>query len=223
MTLSEYSLSHLAKDIKFIHKCGFKYIGGVNLAEGSFDWDDDEYITTLVPQLRELVDYYVENDSLPLCQMLDREVSYCETYGKQRQKWCGIGTGCPFFDVDGKLYPCSFCTPMTFKESELKDMMKTDFTNDENFLDEGCLNDCYIYPICGTCSGANYLNNKTFKQRDKSRCRIQKLVTLYVADLEAKRIRKNPNIYDDYALYHTIEAIKNIRNLYLPEFERYLL
>lgn len=222
MTLSEYSLPRLAENIKFLHSCGFKKIYGVNLAEGTFDWNNDNYIKLLVPQLNELVEFYVDNDKLELNQMFNKQLHFCEAEYREKRKWCGIGTGCPFFDIDGKMYPCPFITPMTFTNSELDDILKTDFTNDDNFLDVNCFENCYIYPICPTCSGANYLNNKSFKYRDKRRCRIQKLISLFIADLQAKRIAKNPKIYDDYTLYHNIEAIKKIRSLYLPEFEMYL-
>ena len=218
MTLSEYSLGRLAKDIKFIHSLGFNKIGGVNLAEGSFNWNKDEYIKLLIPQLVELVEFYVENDHLPPNQMLEKKIDICE-YKKKREKWCGIGTGTPFFDVDGKRYPCSFITPMTFPQNELGDILKTDFSNDENFIDDDCFNNCYIYPICPCCLGADYMVNKTFKKRNKSKCRIQKLITLFAADMQAKLIQKNPKRYDDTTLYHTIEAIKKIRSLYLDEFK----
>jgi len=222
MTLSEYSLSHLAKDIKFLHSKGIKDISGVNLSEGDFDWSDDKYIKLLVPQLKELVEFYTNNDSLYLNQMFRKQLHLCEAKEKERYKWCGIGTNCPFFDVDGRRYPCAFITPMTFTSNELVDILKTDFTNNDNFLDVDCFENCYIYPICPTCAGANYLVNKTFKKRNKCRCRIQKLTSLFIADLQAKRIEKKPKIYDDYTLYHTIEAIKKIRSLYLSEFEEYL-
>ncbi|MCM1044988.1 MAG: radical SAM protein [Candidatus Gastranaerophilales bacterium] len=221
MTLSEYSLPRLADNIKFVHSLGFKTIRGVNLAEGDFDWSDDKYIEILIPQLKELVEYYLENDNLVPNQMLNRHIRYCEAKERERRKWCGIGTGCPFFDVDGKMYPCAFITPMTFSQDEISDIISTDFSDHDAFIDEDCFNDCYIYPICPTCSGANYLKNKNFKQRDKSRCSVQKLITLFVADLQAKKIAANPKIYDDSTLYHTIEAIKKIRSLYYDEFQKY--
>ncbi len=219
MTLSDYSLGHLAENIKYVHSLGFKNIRGVNLAEGDFDWDDDEYIRILVPQLEELVDFYLEHDDLTPNQMFDKHLHICEVKNRQRRKWCGIGVGCPFFDVDGKMYPCAFITPMTFSRDEISDILHTDFTDDDAFIDDDCFDNCYIYPICPTCSGANYLNNKTFKKRDKRRCRVQKLIALFVADLQAKKIIKNPKLYDDDKLYHTIEAIKRIRFLYLQEFQ----
>ena len=141
----------------------------------------------LIPQLSELVDFYLEHDELSPDQMFDKRLEYCEAKERQKKKWCGIGTGCPFFDVDGKKYPCPFITPMTFSQEELSVILSTDFEQDELFVDDDCFNNCYLYPICPTCSGANYMKNKTFKRRDKSRCAIQKLIALFVADLQAKK------------------------------------
>lgn len=219
MTLSEFSIRHLADNVKFIHNLGFKYIGGVNLAEGDFDWSDEEYIKILTPQLKELVDFYVLHDDYPLNQMFDKKIDLCESTKKERRKWCGIGDGAIFFDVDGKIYPCPFVTPMTFSHEEISQMKKTDFMNPDNFIDEKCFNDCYIYPICSTCAAANYLNTKKFSKRDKSRCEIQKLIALFLADLQARRIIKNPDKYSPEVKFYTIEAIKKIRELYWAQFQ----
>jgi sulfatase maturation enzyme AslB (radical SAM superfamily) len=217
MTLSEYSIGHLAEDVKYLHSLGIKDISGVNLAEGGFDWNKDEYIKTLIPQLSALVDFYVENDTLKPCQLFDKQLNVCEAQNKERKKFCGIGTGTPFFDVDGRRYPCSFVTPMTFPQNELDDILKTDFSNDESFIDDDCFKNCYIFPICSCCSGSNYMVNKTFKKRNRSKCRIQKLLALFIADMQAKRIAKNPARYDETTLFYTIEAIKQIRERYLGE------
>jgi sulfatase maturation enzyme AslB (radical SAM superfamily) len=221
MTLSDYSLYHLAEDIKFIHGFGFN-ISGVNLFEGNFDWGKEEYIKVLIPQLYELVDYYVENKKSPLNQMFDKQLHLCEAKIKNK-KWCGIGNGTNFFDVDGKMYPCSFVTPMTFPEEDVIEMLKTDFTDENNFLDIQCFEKCYIYPICPTCAGSNYMVNRHFAIRNKGKCRIQKLIALFIADLNAKRIRKNKDIFDKETLFYTIEAIKKIRQYYLYEFNEYLI
>lgn len=223
MTLSTYSLSHLAENIKFIYSLGFKSIRGVNLAEGDFEWTNEKYLRMLIPQLSELVEFYLENEEINLDQLFDKQIEQCEAKERQKKKWCGIGTGCPFFDVDGKRYPCSFITPMTYSQEELTAILSTDFEKDELFIDDDCFENCYLYPICPTCSGANYLKNKTFKTRDKSHCEIQKLISLFVADLQAKKIVKNPKIYDDKTVYYKIEAIKKIRELYLNRFENYLI
>ena len=218
MTLSEFSLENLAENIIYIHSLGIKEIGGVNLFEGNFDWSNEKYIKALIPQLKKLVDFYLENDTLPLNQMFNKKLNLCESKEKFKRKYCGVGTGTIFFDVDGTQYPCSFITPMTFSKNELNNIMKTDFKDAINFIDEECFNNCYIYQLCPNCSGANYMANKTFKIRNKSKCKIQKLICLFVADLQAKRIIKNPNKYDKTYLYYTIEAIKKIKQLYYPEF-----
>jgi len=222
MTLSEYSLHYLAENVKYLHSLGFK-VKGVNLFEGDFDWNDKKYVEILVPQLKELVDFYVENDSLYVCQMLDKRLNFCETKNRirKRQKCCGIGTMCPLFDVDGTLYPCSHLASMTCSEKELHEIVNTDFTDDDNFVDEDCFDNCYIYPLCPTCAGTSYLMHRNFKVRDKRKCLIQKLVALFIADLQAKRILKNPDCIEKNQLYPTIEAIKKIKSLYYEEYKQY--
>ena len=216
MTLSEYSLSNLAHDIKYLHSLGINDIKGVNLFEGEHDWSDEKYIKIIVPQLKEIVDFYVENPEISVSQLFDKRLDFCEVKNDKRKKWCGIGDSTVFFDVDGKKYPCTFITPMTFSKNEIENMPDIDYTNDNNFVDEECINNCYIYPICHTCYGANYMVTKDFKIRNKSKCQIQKIITLFIADLQAKRIQKDSKIIkDDDTLFYTIEAIKKIRELYL--------
>jgi sulfatase maturation enzyme AslB (radical SAM superfamily) len=220
ITLSEYSLHHLAENIIFIHSLGFKDIRGGYLYTGTFNWNSDKYIEILTSQLTKLVNFYVENDSFSIPRVLDHNLSLCENPYKEK-KCCNIGTGEVFFDIDGTRRLCHFITPMTFNQTDLKNIEATDFLNEENFVDYDCFNNCYIYPVCISCPGADYLINKTFKQRNKNHCRIQKLIALFIADLQAKRITKNPTMYDNDYLYHTIEAIKKIREIYLPEFKKY--
>lgn len=222
MTLTEHSLHNLANNIKFIHSLGFKNIDGVNLFEGFFDWKKEEYIKIIASQLEELVLFYTENDHLKINQMLDRKIELCEEQNREPKKWCGIGTGAIFFDIDGTRRPCPFCTPMTFDSETVDFISKYDYNKIDEFIDDKCFNDCYIYPICPYCAGANYLTQKTFKIRDKSKCRIQKLITLYAADLKARRIIKRPELYNDTELYYMINSIEKIRNILMPEFNTYL-
>lgn len=222
MTLTEFSLKNFANDIKFIHSLNFSSINGVNLFEGDYDWDKDEYIKILAPQLEELVKFYVENDDLPLNQMFNKNIAMLDSKTRTKRKYCGIGTGTVFYDTDGIKRPCSYCTPMTFSKEELEDIAKTDFTNESNFVDDECFEKCYLYPLCPHCAGANYLAKKSFKEWDKSKCRIHKLIFLYIADLTAKRILKNPSKYSDNQKYHSINAIKKIKELYLEEFKNIL-
>lgn len=221
MTISEYTLKNFAENVIHIHKLGFKRIDGVNLFEGEFDWSDEIYIRSIIPELKKLVEFYVDNDNLIVNQMLGRQIDICEEINRAKRKWCGIGTGTIFFDTDGKRLPCPFVTPMTFSESELIDILEIDFENNALFVDHECFDSCYIYPICPMCPGANYLVKKTFSERDKSKCRMQKLITLYTADLQAKRLIKNIESLPKARVFNTISAIEKIKEVFLQEFEEY--
>lgn len=221
MTLSECSLEHLAESIIYLHSLGFKEINGVNLFEGTYDWSDPRFISVLIPQLKELVSFYVEHDDLTVNQMLNRSIAICEEKPRAKKNWCGIGISAVFYDTDGKRLPCPFITPMTFSQTELEEITKTDFENVDEFVDDNCFKNCYIFPVCPNCAGANYLTQKTFKIRDKTKCQIQKLITLYSADLIGKRILKNPNHFQPEILVDTINAIEKIRSNFLNEFADY--
>ena len=168
MTLSEYSLENLADNVMYLHNLGFKEIDGVNLFEGNFDWSDEKYIKKLIPELRKLVDYYVENDGVAVDQMLGRQIDICEEVNRPKRKWCGIGTGALFFDTDGTIFPCPFVTPMTFDQAQLNEIKAVNFSDNDCFIDDNCFDNCYLYPICPMCPGANYLVKRSFKTRDKS-------------------------------------------------------
>ena len=149
--------------------------------------------------------------------MLDRKLSVCEVE-KSPKKWCGIGTNSQFIDTDGNIYPCPYFTPMTVSKQELEEINNMDFESDNDFIDESCYENCYIYPVCPSCFGSCYEKNKAFNIRDKSRCRIQKLITLYSADLLAKKILQDENYIPKEAIFNTISSIKKIRNMYIKEF-----
>lgn len=221
MTISEYSIPRIAECVKYIHSLGFKKIRGVNLAEGNFDWNEEDVIRQLIPQLEELVEFYANSDEVLYNQMLNKPLELCEAKDRKKLKWCGTGVSCLFFDVDGKRYPCSYFTPMTFSKDELEEIMASDFTKNELFVDNKCFDECYIYPLCPTCAGANYQTNKAFGKKNKIHCRTQKLITLFAADLLAKKISKNPDLYDESRTYFIINAIKRIKELYYDEFKEY--
>lgn len=214
MTLTDYSLPRLAENIIWLHEKGFRNIGGVNLFEGAFDWDKPDYLSILKQQLKVLSDYYVTHPDIPLNQMLDKHLDLCESKLRERKKWCGIGDGAIFFDCDGTRYPCPFASPMSFSKEDLSAMLRTDFKDANEFIDEECHSSCYIYPICPTCSAANYLTEKTFKLRNKSKCNIQKVIALFIGDIVARRLIHNPSLFPKEKLFYTIQAIKKIKALY---------
>jgi len=224
MTISKYSLSTLADDIIFIHQQGFKYIFGVNFAEGDFDWGNREELKIFSKQLRKLLDFYTENYDLTLNQMFGKHIELCASKSVDKNKTCGIGTNTAFYDVDGKKYPCSFVTPLTFSKEELEDIKKVDFCDCDSFIDKECANECYIFPVCSSCAGANFLVNHTFSKRIKTRCDFNKLLCLYIAELHTRRIIQHRDLYkDENQLYFLIQAITDIKNKYYQEFQEYMI
>lgn len=224
MTISKYSIKNLAKDIISIFDQGFTNINGVNFAEGDFEWESDESLMELSKQLKILLDYYTINYNSNLDQLLGKHIEFCSSDNVERYKPCGIGTRTLFYDVDGEKYPCSFVTPLTFSKADLETINGIDFSDNSNFVDIKCADECYLYPICTSCSGANYLVNHTFNKRIKSRCRMNKLVSLYIAELHTRRIISHRELYkDNDQLYFLIKAIKGIKENYYNEFKKYLI
>lgn len=223
MTISKQSLSSFADDIIYIHNQGFESINGVNFAEGDFNWDNNEDLRVFSKQLHKLMDYYTENPSTPLDQLFGKHIEFCACDHDDKHKTCGIGTRTAFYDVDGRKYPCSFTTPLTFNPEELSKILHTNFEDSAIFVDDDCKNNCYIFPVCGTCPGSNYLVHKSFSQRNKSRCKMNKIACLFIAELHARRILNHRELYkDENQLYFLIEAIKGIRNNYYDDFSQYL-
>lgn len=218
MTVSEKSIYNYAKDVKFIHSLGFG-INGADLCMGSQKWSSDEYIRILAPQLQELIDYYIENPQYNNA-IFKQDIASC-AIPKVRKKNCECGDKIHYFDTDGKKYPCTYLTPMTFSAKDIKKIMNYDFCNVKPFVDEDCFRNCYIYPMCKTCHAEDYQATKSFCNYDKSKCRIRFMEALILAEYNARLIDKNPRLFDDTKLYYTIEAIKRIKEFYWPEFSGY--
>lgn len=220
MTVSDKSIYRYASDVKFIHSLGFG-INGADLCVGKFDWSSDSFIKIMAPQLHELIDYYLENPN-HYNAFFQKDLASCAV-PKVRKKNCGCGDKIHYFDSDGKQYPCTFITPMTFHKSELQDILRCDFCNVDDFVDETCFNSCYIYQMCRTCHAEDYLSTKSFKHYDKTKCRMKFMEALILAEYNALLIQRNPQIYDDTKLFYTIEAIKKIRELYYEDFKNFIL
>ena len=186
MTLSEFSLEHFADNIKFIHSLGFKRIAGVNFAEAYINWDDDKYIKLLISQLSEIEEYYLQHPDL-FNQMFAKKLYSCVARHDGQKKYCGTGSNMVFFDTDGSMYPCTFMAPLTLDKQTFDTIKTVDFNNNDLFVDDECYNNCFIYPLCNSCAGANLKVRGSLGKRDKSRCKITQLVTLFIADYTLKK------------------------------------
>ncbi len=217
MTVSEHTLANYASDVIFLHSLGFGINGG-EICLGNNDWKKSGVTELYAKQLMRLIDYYSNCKESHYNAMFDVDIALCAAKNKLPRKQCGIGDKLFFFDTDGRRYPCTFITPMTFDECTIGSIMNTDFKNSENFTDLNCLRNCYLYPICKRCPAENYLKNKSFKQWNREKCGFTEILALAVSEIETRRIINNPKIYDDTKLYFTIEAIKKIRELYQSKY-----
>ena len=216
MTISPQSIETLCKDIKYIQNLGFK-LDGTNFAEG-FDWTDTKYIKILSKELEKLVDFYLKHPDYEVAPILNMRLQNCESRAKTR-KWCGTGSNMAVFDIDGREYPCTFFTPMTFNEDRLLEIKDIDFKDDEKFVDEDCYKNCYFYNICSNCYGANFLATGKVNKRDKSHCNLLKVRAYYAAALMANRILQNKDkIIDKNTTALQIRAIEKIKKICEEEF-----
>lgn len=220
LTVSEYSVHNYAHDVKFIHSLGAGINGG-DLCVGEYSWDNEQLYFIFAKQLLELVDYY-ENNIEAKNNLFEIDLAACTTRRTYR-KCCGCGTTLSYYETDGRKYPCTFIAPMGFSSKDLQVMLAMDFNNTQNFTDTYCKNNCYLYNICRTCAAENYMFHNCFNVYNKRNCGLKKIIAIAVAELQARRIAKNPSLYDEIKVYHTIEAIKKIKELYLPEYGKYFM
>ena len=220
LTLSEYSIQNYAHDVKFIHSFGVGINGG-DVCVGDYAWNNERLYYIFAKQLLELVDYY-ENHFEVHNNLFEIDLAACTMPPKNR-KCCGCGTSLSYYETDGTKYPCTFIAPMGFSAEDLQVMLNVDFNNSQNFTDRECKEQCYLYNVCKTCAAENFLLHRRFDKYNKRNCGLKKIIAIAIAELQARRIAKNPNLYDETKVYYTIEAIQKIRELYIPEYGKYFM
>jgi sulfatase maturation enzyme AslB (radical SAM superfamily) len=212
MTISKQTINHIYDNIVYIHKLGFN-IAGSNFAEG-IDWEDEMYVGVLINQLEKLCQFYIDNPQYKPAPIINMPIHKCEE-GIEVHKWCGCGEHMSAYDIDGKQYPCTFFTPMTFSSEQMNSILGTDFSSPHCFEDIECKKNCYLNPVCNSCYGANMLANGVINKRDRSKCRLTKIRAIYSAILTANRIIANPEDTRENML--AIKAVEKINTLYNKE------
>jgi radical SAM protein with 4Fe4S-binding SPASM domain len=192
MTIDPRQPLSFSSDIIFLHSQGFS-INGTDFAEGfPIDWESMK--KNVVREMDKLLDYYLATDIAP-APIMDMWIDDCAASNKtEPKKWCGAGTKMIAYDIDGKSYPCTYFSPLTFSREKLKEIEFIDFSNIKLTTDEEC-NDCYIQPLCLTCYGANYAINGSPNMRDKSKCAFTKMRALYSSKLLVERFFKREIYY----------------------------
>ena len=209
MTISKETIEHIYENIVYIHSLGFD-ITGTNFAEG-IDWENDKYIDIVAQQLELLCKYYIEHPEIQPVPLINMAIHKCADV-KEKRKWCGCGEHMAAYETDGRKYPCTFFTPMTFDKKCMQQIENTDFTCHNLFVDEDCNQNCYLEPVCNCCYGANMLVNGKINKRDRSKCELMKVRAVYSAALKAHKILNNPKETNE--TQQTLTAIKQINKLY---------
>ncbi len=209
MTISKETVDKIYDNIVHIHSLGFN-ITGTNFAEG-IDWEDKKYVSIVRIQLEKLCQFYIDNPNIKVPPILNMRLFKCEQ-PRHTAKWCGTGEYMAALNTDGKVYPCTFLTPMTFDGKDLELINSIDFKNSSLFTDEDCIKNCYLHPVCNNCYGANLLTTGKINKRTRSCCELIKLRAVYTAALQANKILKAPT--DTYENSLTVKAIFKINELY---------
>lgn len=214
MTVSDQHLDRFAEDIIFLHSKGLK-IKGTNIAEGFIIRDFDNKYKIIKEQYLKLIDYYLAHPEVDVAQVFDLNLSLCESHKKERLKYCGCGSDATrVIDIDGNEYPCTYFFPMSMGKEVLEKINNFDLSDDSLFIDEDCLANCYIYPICKGCYGDNYSTTGLLSKRSAQRCKLAKLRAVSVATLQAKKMLSNNYTELSNEEKDTIIAIKKINTLF---------
>lgn len=186
MTISELSLPYLMDSIKFLTEKGF--LISCNLAY-MVDWLSEKNSVILEDQLNKLINYYLENPSLPRCNMLDFNLAILAHPYKDnsvRRKYCGCKTHMKCFDKNGNCYPCQLFSTLSAGDKAIRsdDFEIEDYIEKEKFC-EKCI-DCFYQKICPICLGSNYLSTGDIFKIDDARCKLYKLI--YKANAKLKSL-----------------------------------
>lgn len=203
MTVSTYSIEHLAESVLFLESKGFKniktdlaYMRGWNESHLRI-WDE---------QLKKLVSYYAEHENH--CSLLNTKIElvFAENVSTKR---CGCGEDIVCVDVDGEEYPCQMYSPISMDESTYSQVKHMDFSNQANFEIPECQG-CILHSCCPACSGCNLKYNGSVKTVDPFYCKA--FIIQFMRTLEYKFILAE-KIEDQQLKEDTLHDLNEIANV----------
>lgn len=213
MTISEQTLSYFADGIIEMQRMGFRV--ECNLAY-MVNWTNEKNKGILEEQLNRLIDFYLENPTVPRCQMFDFKINALARPMEKKgfiRKYCGTGTGMVCYDIMGNAYPCQLFIPTSAGEKSVKtEELHLPQELPISLFPKNCKN-CYYLRICPICFGSNYLSTGNFFTPDSNRCNLYKLIFQANAKLKALEWEKGllslrPD--EEQALLRSIVAIQQL-------------
>ena len=169
MTISEDSVQRLCSDIEYLHSIGAVFTANAAYEEKAWN---DESIRCYREQLFALADYYIENPSVPPCNLFSPalERMLCSTEDEQ-PCYCSAGSSFEFYDMEGICYPCHMLSTMVLEEAHSREVCKKKIDQDGDFRDPACAK-CALRRSCYTCLGSNELYRGDFRLRDPMHCQL---------------------------------------------------
>lgn len=210
-TISPTTIDNLATGVIHLHELNFTNIS-CNLAVG-VDWSSEKYISILKRELNQLIEYYLENPQIAPCNLLDYHIEYAAHPNNGKAlKFCGAGTRTKVYDIDGKVYPCQYFLPLAIGKVAEEPLNFT-FSDEINIsdLDVNC-QDCIAVNICPSCYGSNYQETGNIYERDKSFCKLQKVIILANSYFQAKKWEMGQLSLENYQEQELLHGIMKIQN-----------
>lgn len=188
MTVSKETLPRLAEGTIFLHENG--YLVNNSLANG-INWLDQSLLEEFARQLMQLVEYYEENTSVPVCGMLQfpYEDIYAANAAGVAYRPCDARSKMTCYDVDGTPYPCQQFLPISTGANRSSEIASIEFPPE--VVPAGCMEDecrsCPISSVCQFCYGQNWLSRGSIYARDPGLCAMQKVLFKAKAYLAASK------------------------------------
>lgn len=208
MTVSTYSMEHLAESVIYLESKGFKNIK-TDLAYMR-GWND-YHLKLWDEQLKKLVAFYSNHENH--CSLLDTKIELVFALDVPTKR-CGCGEDIVCVDVDGKDYPCQMYSPISMSSKLYAQVKNLDFSDQKNFEIEECKN-CVLHSCCPACSGCNLKYNGAINKVDPFYCKafiIQFMRTLDYRFKLAEKIEDSKIREDTLHDLNEIAKVLTIKN-----------
>lgn len=205
MTISPYTVNHVAEGVMYLHKKGVKRIEA-NLALGpSINWTDN-HVKQYRQELRKLISFYLSNPDYTPVSILNIDVSKVVSSFDWRKR-CSCGEDFVCYDVDGKIYPCHLFTLITLSPNEMDQYKRLNFNfKDRSLFGSKQCEKCIIRRCCNRCPGMNYLYTGTLNITPPIFCIISQIEFLSTCTLLHNKILLKQSIPNK-------EIIANVLNI----------
>lgn len=190
MTISKSGLHNLANNVIYILKRGATI--DATLAKG-LDWTKEDAVVYR-EQLEKLAEAYLEDETLPLSNILSRPLDIVDPKKDRRKikKFCGTGTGMIAYDTDGNTYGCHMFSPIVLGDRAIT-LAQMDRRRTAPYNDPDCVR-CVLKHYCPTCAGFNYRYRGGVWNRDKKECVLHlaqaKVTAIFQLKFMAKRRKR---------------------------------